>query len=113
MTLNPTVIAYEPPLSPAEKATEFWALGDKLLFEGVKGFAFEHKGLIYIPLIVAEREGSGQVGKFLDRLSQRCCVVGVTSERLEGMLKRRSFHCRIEPDPFERKMKMDVWQRGA
>jgi len=61
------------------------------LAPGVRGYTFKKNGLIFIPLIVAEKEGSGDVGRFLDRLSRRCIIMDVTSTRLEGMLRRRGW----------------------
>lgn len=110
---NPTFAVYEPPISPFEKATSarsFWECGKQPLYKGVHGFAYEHNGLVYIPLIVAEKEGAGQVGEFLDRLSRRCCIIGVTSPRLEMMLRRRGFCMRMESDPTFHEP-LDVWQR--
>lgn len=61
------------------------------LAPGVRGFTFKKNNVIFIPLIVAEKEGSGDVGRFLDRLSPRCVIMDVTSGRLEGMLIRRGW----------------------
>jgi len=90
--MNPTLAVYEPPLSPEFAATyDFWGCGDRPLAPGVKGLAYEKDGLIMIPLITAECEGSGDVGRMLDRLSSRCRIVTVTSTRLAGMLVRRGW----------------------
>ena len=90
--MNPTLCSYEPPLSQDFLVhRDFWECGERPLGPGVKGFAFEQDGLIHIPLIVAEHEGSGDVGRFLDRLSSRCRVITVTSTKLAGMLARRGW----------------------
>ena len=80
---------YEPPCTVEGSSLIPGQEGE--LFPGVKGYAIEKEGLIYIPLIIADREGSGQVGKFLDSLSPRCRVVSLTSPRLMGMLVRRGW----------------------
>jgi hypothetical protein len=61
------------------------------LTPGVRGHTFQQGEFIFIPLIVAEREGAGDVGRFLDRLSARCVIMDVTSKRLEAMLVRRGY----------------------
>ena len=106
--MNPTIAVYEPPISRDASALDFdfWSCGDRQLAPGVKGFAFEQDGHIIIPLIVAEREGSGDVGRFLDRLSQRCRIVCCTSRRLEAMLRRRGW--KMQPD----KEYEDIWMRA-
>jgi hypothetical protein len=80
---------YEPPTVKEGSQCHF---GDEpVLWPGVRGYAIRKGGRIYIPLIMAEKEGSGDVGRFLDALSARCIVRSVTSARLGGMLKRRGF----------------------
>ena len=78
---------HEPPLSDAGVESE----NLDVLAPGVLGYAVEADGMIYIPVIVAEREGSGDVGRFLDSLSPRCAIPCVISERLLGMLDRRGW----------------------
>lgn len=93
---------YEPPLS--REGSPLIPGQEGLLALGVRGYAMEHLGKIYIPLIVAEKEGSGDVGRFLDSLSPRCVVVSVTSPRLAGMLMRRGFSPQFDGEA-------DVWRR--
>jgi hypothetical protein len=88
--MNPTVTAYEPPISTHPMPSKAWHQTTELA-PGVRGFTFKKNGVIFIPLIVAVKEGSGDVGRFLDRLSSRCIIVDVTSTRLEGMLIRRGY----------------------
>jgi hypothetical protein len=58
---------------------------------GVRGHTFKKDGDIYIPLIIAEHEGSGDLDRFLDQLPTHCVVVSVTEPHLENMLVRRGF----------------------
>jgi len=78
---------YEPPLSqpgaPLEPLDE--------LFPGVRGYAIERNGEIWIPLIESEHPGAGNVGRMLDVLSPRCRIVNVCADILGDMLKRRGW----------------------
>lgn len=68
--------------------------GDELLVApGVRATIFDTPEGLYIPMIVAEREGSGDVGRFLDTLptDRRIAFPCVISRRLAGMLVRRGF----------------------
>ena len=69
------------------------SVGDPLvqLAPGVRGVAVEHSGCTWYPAIVAEHEGSGDVGRWLDSLGHSARIPCVTSERLRGMLKRRGW----------------------
>lgn len=97
-----TVVNYEPPCVPLGSPFE---IGDEgLLAPGVRGYAVETEGRIWIPVIYAEREGAGDVGRFLDSLSPRCIVPTVTSPRLMGMLARRGFVPTFTAD-------CEYWQR--
>ena len=96
---------YEPPLS--EAGTVLTMGKEPEIYPGVTGYAMEHEGLIYIPLIIATKEGSGAVGDFLDRITQRCRVVNVCSPKLEGMLQRRGW--KMQPAQ-EKKFVVDVWE---
>ena len=58
---------------------------------GVRGYAIEADGWIWIPLVRAEHEGDGSVGRFLDSLTARCIFPTVVSARLRGMLERRGY----------------------
>ncbi len=69
--------------------------GDLLdrLAPGVLGHAEEDEKEIWIGFILAEREGNGDVGRYLDSLprSKHIAVPNVISARLAGMLLRRGF----------------------
>jgi len=101
--MNPTLATYEPPISTHPMPSRAWHPTTKLA-PGVWGYTFECEGKIFIPLIVAEKEGSGDVGRFIDRLSAKCVIMDVTSKRLEGMLLRRGWK-KIEVGPN------DYWSR--
>ena len=91
---------YEPPLTKIGSPIR---LGEeKYLATGVIGYAVEKNGEIWIPMIIAEDQGSGDTGRFLDSLSPRCVIPNVTSPRLAKMLDRRGFSY----IPSE-----DVWRR--
>ncbi len=65
---------------------------------GVFGYAMEHDGAIYIPVMRATDPGSGQVGAFLDRLPPEVRIPNVLSSRLRGMLTRRGWRSIAEID---------------
>jgi hypothetical protein len=88
-----TARRFEPPCAPRD--TPFRPGLEWSLASGVLGWAFAHGDRIVIPMIIAEQEGAGEVGSFLDALSDRCVIVTVTSPRLEGMLRRRGYRCRL------------------
>lgn len=66
---------------------------EPLLFKGVRGCAFDLPAGIYIPMVRAERPGSGDVSRFLDALprDQRVVFPTVISPKLAEMLLRRGF----------------------
>jgi hypothetical protein len=69
------------------------AQGMGQLAPGVFGYTVERDGMLLIPFLAANHEGSGDVGRFLDGLPHHR-VVGfpnVVSRRLAGMLARRGF----------------------
>lgn len=68
------------------------------LAPGVRGYTVEQNGELYVPLIIADRPGSGDVGRYLDSLPRDRTVKfpNVLSERLEQMLLRRGFHHGVE-----------------
>ncbi len=79
---------------------------------GVVGYTMERPEALYIPFIQAVREGSGDVGRFLNSLpmTQTIRVPNVVSSRLEGMLKRRGFVLIWEwSEVFEEQVA--VWER--
>ena len=57
----------------------------------MRGYAILKDDTIYIPVVAAEHEGAGDVGRFLDAVSPRCVFPSVFNPRLEGMLRRRGF----------------------
>lgn len=69
------------------------------LAAGVQGVTFsDPDGALVINWIAAEHEGSGDVSRYLDALptDRTVRVVGVTSDRLAGMLDRRGYKfCRV------------------
>jgi hypothetical protein len=73
------------------------------IYPGVRGYAIEHNGEIWIPLV--EGGHNGQVGKFLDDLSYRCRIVNVCSPILEGMLKRRGWISVLDEEGC------DIWRK--
>lgn len=95
---------YEPPCVP--EGTRMILGHEPLLAPGVRGCAYERGGRIEIPIMLAEREGSGDVGRFLDSLSPRCVIHCVISNRLVGMLLRRGWRETIEQIDGE---DVDVW----
>lgn len=99
---------YEPPLSLS--GTPFNLAREQPIAPGVLGYAIEEKGRIFIPLIIAEHEGDGAVGRFLDSLSSRCVIPTVTSGRLAGMLKRRGWKRWVEFDE-EIHEDVEIWKR--
>lgn len=76
------------------KAGETFELGQEPeLAPGVGGYTLDVDGDLWLPLIYAEDEGSGQVGEYLDTLpfDRRVVVPNILSGRLAGMLRRRGF----------------------
>ncbi len=81
--------------------------GDESPFEGVqlasgvKGYAIEKEDALYIPVIMADSPGSGDVGRFLDSLPRHKAIKfpTVISLTLAGMLKRRGYFLVSEEDP--------------
>jgi hypothetical protein len=84
------------------------------LGEGVRGSAFDlgEQG-VYLPLIIAEREGNGDVGRWLDDLprDRRVVVPNAMNARLVGMLLRRGFTPAKEYDP-EFDAMVDIYHRS-
>jgi len=107
--VNPTLKAYEPPTCMLGAPCNPGSL--ELLAPGVHGYAVPSEDEIFIPMIIAEKEGSGDVGRFLDVLSRRCVVVNVTSSRLEGMLVRRGWKKVMATDP-DLGGEIDEWRRA-
>jgi hypothetical protein len=97
-------VNYEPPLSEQPPGLKAWCAGVLPLAPGVFGYAYMEGEEIWIPLIMAEKKGAGDVGRFLDNLSPRCVIVDVTSKRLEAMLIRRGWKKRLGTEH-------DTWRR--
>jgi hypothetical protein len=68
----------------------------------VRGYTVWSKGALYVPLLIADREGAGDVGRYLDTLpaDRTIKVPTVTSPRLRGMLDRRGYTETLEETPF-------------
>jgi hypothetical protein len=95
---------YEPPLS--RENSPLIPGQEELIAPGVRGYAIlGETGKINIPLVIAEREGSGDVGRFIDSLSSRCVFPCVISLRLALMLFRRGFAPRFDGE-------VDIWERA-
>lgn len=101
---------------PVSREGEGIVVGEEpLLAPGVRGYAIEGKdGPVYIPLVTAEKEGSGNVGRFLDSLDPAVVwkFPSVISPRLRGMLERRGYQRKTETAPglgSEREIVFEVW----
>ncbi len=79
--------------------------------EGVRGYTVEYDGALYIPVILADVPGRGDVGRYLDSLphDRIIRVPTVTSDILEGMLRRRGFVLIRETAPDGEHV--EVWER--
>ena len=77
------------------------AMGEQLLAPGVYGNYFDTPNGIYIPVLSAERPGSGDVARFLDGLPKNRTIKfpTVLANNLRGMLLRRGFIDRQEFAP--------------
>lgn len=86
---------------------------EPLLAPGVRGYTVECDGELWIPVVFAEREGAGDVGRYLDTLPKDKTVIfpTVLSARLEGMLKRRGFA--LERVYCKELGQSIGWKRGA
>ena len=80
---------YVPPLT--QTGSPLLPGQEDFLAPGVRGYAIESDNKVWIPLIIAEQEGNGDVGRFLDSLSPRCVIPTVTSLKLACMLFNRGF----------------------
>lgn len=72
--------------------------GRERLADGVFGYCLETDRGLYVPWIMAEREGSGDVGRYLDSLptDRRVVFPTILSARLAAMLGRRGFVATVE-----------------
>lgn len=84
------------------------------LAPGVWGYTVRTDAALYVPLLLAECEGSGAVGRYLDALptSETIRFPNVISRRLAGMLRRRGFRLRGEWSPEFQEV-VAVWERPA
>lgn len=84
------------------------------LAPGVRGYLLEESDGIWIPIISAASEGSGDVARFLDSLPRDKAIhfPAVLNPRLAGMLARRGFEQR-EIWVEEYGEHADVWVRPA
>lgn len=80
------------------------------LFPGVHGYAMEHEGWIYCPIVIATNPGNGDVSKFLDEVSSLVVFPCVISEKFQAMLERRGYEQDIEWDPREQE-EYPVWRK--
>jgi len=84
---------------------------EPLVAPGVRAIVFDAPAGIYVSWISAEREGSGDVGRFIDSLpkDRRVVFPNVISNRLARMLERRGFEASEESAPeFGR---VDIFER--
>lgn len=84
---------YEPPLA-ADDGRSWPAPLDSVyeLAQGVDGYAVDlGSGFIEIRVIMAQQQGDGAVGQFIDSVSPRVVFPLVVSGRLRGMLERRGW----------------------
>lgn len=83
------------------------------LASGVFGYGVDTERGLYIPVVTAEKEGNGDVGRFLDSLptDRRVVFPTVISSRLAGMLERRGFVSNTERagPPYDEDV--DIWER--
>jgi len=74
------------------------------LAPGVIGYAMMTEHGIVVPWLEAEKEGSGDVGRFLDSLPAGARIPTIISNRLLGMVQRRGWFPETEIvayGPFE------------
>lgn len=83
---------YEPPIS--EVGSTLTLGKEPETFPGIQGYAVMNGEEIWIPLVIGD--GTGQVGKFLDKLSPRCALVNVCNPKLTAMLARRGWQMSLE-----------------
>ena len=95
--------------------TETFTPGQEpLVAPGVRALVFDTDKGLYIPFIAAERQGEGDVGRYLDALprDRRVVFPSVISRRLMGMLERRGFTETMEYSE-EFKEAVEVFERPA
>jgi len=75
------------------------------IWPGVNGRAYASGPYVVLWIIEAVEEGSGDVGRMLDRLDGSVIISNVSNPRLRGMLERRKwFRSEIEG--------CDIWYRA-
>lgn len=75
--------------------TELLRIGEEPeLAPGVKGYTIDNDDGLWIPVIYAENQGSGQVAAYLDSLptDRQVTFPNVMNPKLAEMLARRNFH---------------------
>ncbi len=79
---------------------------------GVHGVVIEEDSTLWIPVIWAQNEGNGDVGRFLDTLPRDKTVrfPNVIHGKLAVMLARREFH-KTEVWSPEFQENIEVWER--
>jgi hypothetical protein len=84
------------------------------LAPGVRGAAVRTAAALYVPLVIADVEGRGDVGRYLDGLptSETLRFPNVISTRLAGMLARRGFRL-TEEWAEEFQSTVPVWERAG
>lgn len=88
----------------------------KAIAPGVWGYTMEEEGALWIPVLVAERPGQGNVGRYLDSLprDRTIKVPNVLSSRLAGMLARRGFMACEEACQIDGVAEcVEIWVREA
>jgi hypothetical protein len=87
---------------------------EEMLAPGVRGYSVETERGLYVPVIIAIDEGSGNVGRYLDSLprDRRVVVPNVMNSLLAAMLERRGFTRAREwaDEPFDEWI--EVYERG-
>lgn len=96
--------------NPSTEGDDLTPGQEPVIADGVRGVWFDMPDGIWMPLVVAERPGSGDVGRMLDSLprDRRVVVPGVIKHKLEGMLRRRGFAERPEEEAWIRESAASV-----
>lgn len=83
------------------------------LAPGVQGYTLDLEGQLWVPLVISEDPGQGNVSRYLDNLPRNRTVrfPNVISPRLERMLERRGF--RLVFDITEEWGAVPVWERAG
>lgn len=87
------------------------------LAPGIRGHFFqtEHKG-VYIPTLLSDKEGKGNVGIYIDHLKEKHSQIrfpNVSNPILSGMLQRRGFIQKREYVPLlKTHANVHVWKQS-